>query len=230
MNTLIHTRSLQAAATGVLLAALSLAGCAATGGPTDEFSHDGLQKVRYTGLDEAWVRPDTDLSGYTKLMIRDSEIEYRAVRDRRVGPARDSEFPLTDSQKARLQDIFQDTLREELGKSRRLELTDTPGPDVLRIDAKLLDVVSRVPPDRGGARSDVYISSVGEATVQIELRDAESGEILARSVDRREAAHRRDPYRLERSAAPLNWAQVQREARRTAAQIRDYVETLHRGG
>lgn len=230
MNTMIHTRSFQAAAAGVLLAALSLAGCAAPGGPTDDFSHDGLQKVRYSGLDETWVRPDIDLSGYTKLLLHDPEIEYRAVRERPVGPSRTSEFPLSDSQKVRLQEIFRDTLREELGSSRRLELTDEPGPDVLRIDAKLLDVVSRVPPERGGVRSDVYISSVGEATVQIELRDSESGEILARTVDRREAGHRRDPYRLERSAAPLNWAQVQREARRTAAQIREYVETLHRGG
>ena len=40
--------------------------------------------------------------------------------------------------------------QEELANSERFTLTDTPGPDVLILTGTLLDIVSLVPPERGG--------------------------------------------------------------------------------
>ena len=50
----------------------------------------------------------------------------------------------------------------------------------------LLNVLSYVPPDTA-TRSIIFLSAVGEATLVLELRDSESGRILARSIDTRAA-------------------------------------------
>jgi len=69
----------------------------------------------------------------------------------------------------------------------QFELVDGPGADVLMIQGALLNVTSMVPPDPIGGRSYVYLSNIGDATLVLELRDSETGTILARSVDRRAA-------------------------------------------
>ena len=53
----------------------------------------------------------------------------------------------------------------------------------------LIDVVSHVPPETVG-RSDIYLKSVGEATLVIEISDSESNAPLVRIVDRRAAGSR----------------------------------------
>ena len=55
------------------------------------------------------------------------------------------------------------------------------------IRAGLLDVVSFVPPDPVGGRTEIYLSRVGEATLVLEIRESESGATLIRAVDRRAA-------------------------------------------
>ena len=45
-------------------------------------------------------------------------------------------------------------------------------------------MVSFIPPDRTGRRQ-VFLPSIGEATLLLELRDSETGEVLARAADRR---------------------------------------------
>ena len=59
-------------------------------------------------------------------------------------------------------------------------IVDEPGPDVLMIGAALLDVVSRVPP-QAATQPRVFIESVGEATLVLEIRGAMSNTIYARA-------------------------------------------------
>ncbi len=63
-------------------------------------------------------------------------------------------------------------------------VADEAVPDVLLIRGALLDVVSYVPPDNISGRGSVFLSSVGEATLVIELRDSITNAILARAIDR----------------------------------------------
>jgi hypothetical protein len=104
----------------------------------------------------------------------------------------------------------------------RFELVDEPGPDVLAVLGGLLDVVSYVPPEPIGGRSYVYLSSVGDATLVLELRDSETGTILARSIDRRAA----EPIgaTLQDSNRVSNAAEVRRLIRHWASRLREGLD------
>jgi hypothetical protein len=153
-------------------------------------------------------------------------IEYRPVKASRSMTTQLSsatEFPLTDAQKKRLDEILSEAFRDELSKSEHFELTTEPGADVLVVVGKLVDVVSNVPPERIG-RSDVYLETVGEATLVLEIRDSMSYAMLARVVDRR-AAERESG--LTWSTPVNNWAEVRRLARTWARLLRTRLDEAH---
>jgi Protein of unknown function (DUF3313) len=160
-------------------------------GPNAEVTHDGLTRVDKSVMDMAWVQADLDLRGYKKLMLAGAEIQYRVVDDKgahyRPGRNDTTEFPISDESKAKLRETVSEVFREQLAKSKRYEITNIPGPDTLLLVGTLIDVVSKVPPDDAPGRYDVYLSSVGEATLVLELRDSMSNEVLARAADRRAA-------------------------------------------
>ena len=108
---------------------------------------------------------------------------------------------MTEAQRERLLATVREAFLKELGKSTRFTLVDEPGPDVLMIRGTLLDVVSFVPPDTAG-RTEVFLSSVGEATLVLEVRDSITHAIFARAVDRDAAASM--GRTLQRSNRPMN--------------------------
>ena len=57
--------------------------------------------------------------------------------------------------------------------------------DVLFLRPLLVDVMVTRPPERGSARDRTWVSSSGEVTLIVELRDSLSGKLLARAADRR---------------------------------------------
>jgi Protein of unknown function (DUF3313) len=211
---IVMYRTLMAMFTLLLVAALS--GCASgpSGKPEleDTQTFDGLVKVKKPAAGVAWMRPDLSLAGYTKIMLRNAGIEYRPV----PRADRDKAFPLNEKQKARLQKTVGDAFRAELAKSTKFELVTEPGPDVLTIWGGLLDVVSFVPPEPMG-RSDVYLRSIGEATLVLEIRDSESNATLVRILDRR-AADSGQTFQMSNTVT--NWSEVQHLARTWATTLR----------
>jgi hypothetical protein len=73
-------------------------------------------------------------------------------------------------------------------------------------------------------RGDIYLSSVGEATLVIEARDSLSGETIFRAIDRRAAERMGE---MINANAVTSWAEVRRMARRWATRLRDGLESLH---
>jgi hypothetical protein len=221
----------------VLLAALSLTACAPrtpyidTGGET----YDGMVPVRDSGMKEAWVKPDINISGYQKLLLLPTEMQFRAVRPvAGTGLSRSTahEFPISPANQQRLVEMVTDVFREELARSRTLALTTEAGPDVLLVRISLLDIVSKVPPD-GPGRTEFYLDEVGAATLVLELQDSMSGETLARAVDRR-AADRPDgiggPGTVARTTSVTAWSDVRRVARRWASAVTRRIDELHTRG
>ncbi len=180
------------------LAAIAIAlaltvGCATSTPTLDtsadaESSYDGLTPMQDTLADRVWVRPDFDLSGYTKLLVQPAGIQYRPVKQTSRMRSRSSDtFPLTDKQKSLLLEIVSEEFEKALGELKRYVIVAEPGPEVLLLRGALLDVISRVPSE-GAGRVDFYLDSVGEATLLIELADSQSGTTLVRVLDRRAAA------------------------------------------
>jgi len=214
-----------------LLSAL-LVGCASEPtiqtGPDAEVTYDGLTRVDNTVMDAAWKLADVDLSGYTKVKLLGAGIEFRLVSGPTSGSTTSarrsgrSEFPLDESQQERLRQTITEAFTAEMSNSERFELVEEPGPDVLLVRGALLDVVSRVPPTPVG-RSQIFLASVGEATLVLELRDSVTFAILARAVDRRAASR---PGTAVEANSVSTWAEVRRLANRWARQLRVGLESL----
>jgi hypothetical protein len=190
-----------------------------------EESFDGLRRVEHPRAGVGWMRPDFDISGYDKVRLEGAGVEFRPVR--RSGGQRGSsgirEFPVTEAQKARLIEIVSTAFREELARSEHFELVDENGPDVLTVWGGLLDVASFVPPSRAG-RGDTFLSTVGEATLVIELRDSQSNATLLRFLDRQAANRTGTPTRATTTS---NWAEVRRVSRRWATFLRARLDAAH---
>ena len=196
-------------------------------GPKAEVTADGLTRVDKSVMDMAWVKADLDLRSYTKLMLKGAEIQYRRVDTEgkyyRPGRDDDSEFPISEENRAMLVQVVQEQFREELGKSKRYELVTQPGPHTLLLFGSLVDVVSRVPPLNQPGRYDVYLTSVGEATLVFELRDASTNEVLARAADRRAAE--RVGVGIKASSV-TTWSEVRNLAQSWAIQLRKRLDEI----
>lgn len=200
-------------------------------GPDAEVTHDGLTRVDKTVMDTVWARTDIDLTDYSKLMFEGVGVEYRPVKGAYSGRGgantmrrlSQTEFQLDANTKALVEEEIMGAFIEELQRSKSFDVVEEPGPDVLTLRAELLDVISRVPPEPVG-RSVVFIDSVGEATVVLELRDSMSDAIIVRAVDRRAAE--RPGGQMSESTPVTNRAEVRRLGRKWATIVRTGIEKL----
>jgi hypothetical protein len=207
----LFSRSLTAGFAAVVLV---LTGCAASTptidtSPEAEVTFDGLHEVKGGSADQAWARPGTDISQYSKIMLQGAGIEYRPGGEsgRSLSArSRGGPYEVTEDQKARLRVVVAEEFLEELSKSEHFTIVSEPGPDVLLVRGTILDVVSWVPPEPIGSGA-IYISKVGEATLVLELRDSITEAILARAVDRRAAE---SAMRMSESTRARNTAEVRR--------------------
>jgi hypothetical protein len=212
----------------ILITAAFLAGCSSAPptmqtGPEAETSYDGLVRIDNSRFKGAWGDPDIDMSRYNKVMAGGAVYEFRAVKDTGNMTTRQrsnqSEFFIDDKDRARLEEETSKIFAEELAKSTRFTMTEEKGPDVLILRGALHDIVSNVPPDYIG-RSEIYISSVGEATLVIEGVDSLSGEVVVRIIERR-AAQRPGGSAIMANTV-TTWAEVRR-------MVRNWANTLVEG-
>ncbi len=225
MNSHMH----KVVSTGILVA---VAGCASTPpptlqtGPDAEVTVDGLVRVDNAVVPVAYRKPDLDLTPYTRFMLDPVEVAYQKdPRNRRRSTAGgEYNFALSPSQMERLKDAFQEEVVEALSKDDGYELTTEPGPDVLRITASLIDLVVRVPTERGG-RQSMAVRSYGLVSLILELRDSQSGEILARAADRRDPTSNTSANLAQVSTAFIQ-ADVRRMFRHWADLLRERLDAF----
>ncbi len=209
-----------------------VAGCASQEpaiqtGPEAETTFDGLVRIDNSRFAGAWVDPEVDLTQYTKIIPGGAEFQFRNVQRMSASQARranERDFWISDANRQRLIDTVSEVFTEELQRSEHFTLTDEPGPEALIIVGGLHDIVSQVPPDDVG-RSEVWIRTVGEATLVIELRDSLSNEVVYRAVERRAAENVGN--RMIRANTATTWAEVRRWARRWAVRLREGLDSVH---
>jgi hypothetical protein len=196
-------------------------------GPDAETTFDGLVRIDNARFHAAWIDPDIDLAQYNKIIPGGAEFEFRNVQKTSNLQSRrsnESEFWISDANKERLIETVSEVFREELGASEHFTVTDEASPEAMIIVGAMHDIVSRVPPDQIG-RGDIWLSSVGEATLIIELRDSLSGETIYRAIDRRAAE---SPGGMgTHSNAASTWGEVRRLARRWAVRLREGLDSIH---
>ena len=213
-----------------ILAILMIAGCSSAPptiqqGPDAEVSYDGLHLIDNSVFRQAWADPDIDFSRYNKIMPGGAFFEYRAVRRTSGSTSRrgsDNEFYIDEAARENLKNLTSEIFKEELANSTRFTVTDAPGPDVLLVRGGLHDIVSNVPPDIVG-RGDVFLSSVGEITLVLEVVDSQSGEVIFRAVERRALG---TSGTAVRSSSVTTRAEVRRVLRRWATTLRNGLDSI----
>ncbi|MDJ0751803.1 MAG: DUF3313 family protein [Woeseiaceae bacterium] len=160
---------------------------------SSQMTIDGLYPVVHSRLDEAFAKPDLDLSEYAKVMIATPDIAYRK---------RSSE--LSDEQAVRMIRYFHEAVTAEL-EDGGYSLVETAGTDVLLIEANIVDLMINRPTEPSIGRTTVFTATSGEMTLIGELKDSTSGEILARFADR----NRPRSY-WSQSTVVSEWSEVRR--------------------
>jgi len=190
--------------------------------PTGDVNIEGLQAVTARNFEAAFVRPGVDFSNYNKLLVNELELAFRTP-DRSQ-----NQFPLGEDQKTRFRAAMAVAFGEELGQLQNLDIVTEPGPDVLDLNVRVQDIAARSSGRRVGAmgRASFALETVGELTLVIELRDAESEEVLIRAFDRRAVE---GAAMLSGDSVISTWEGIEQLCQRWASRVREGLDVLVSG-
>ena len=149
---------------------------------------EGLARQSSSKVDEFYLRPGATFTAYRRVMLGSFDVTFPKSWERRHPglDARDT---------ARFREELIKLSREEFARSMKrggYEVVRAPGPGVLEIRAVIANLDIRAPEVNDASIRRSYVLSAGEGTLIAELRDAPTGTLLARVVDRREM--RENPY------------------------------------
>ena len=148
-----------------------------------------LQKAKRAKFRETYVNTDVDFTQYNKVFLGEALFDYRDApapqryRSSLHSSPRGGIYGISDKDKARFEEMVGEAFDKELAKGKQFTITDTIDENTMYLRGALVDIVSRVPPEFTG-RSEVYLATVGEATLVLEILDGRSGEVLARIAER----------------------------------------------
>lgn len=171
-----------------------------------------MLRSRNPSLKLSWLKPQGSIGSFSQIMLAPTEFGYRDVKPvygTSIAYSSRTDFPVSEPNRSELTKVVAEVFREELTRNKHYQLVTEPGPGVLIVRTSLLDIVSHVPPEPPG-RTEVYVDTVGDATLLLEFVDAATGEPLARAVDRRTA----EPglgiggFGDVHAVAPTVWAEV----------------------
>ena len=220
--------------TGGLIALVATIGSPGWGeeaiGDPEAERYSELEKARST-FQETWVLPGADFSQYDKIYFWEGVFEYRDV-----GPATGTtsyrgrstktDFPVSDEGRRDFEQIVTETFSREMQRGKSFRVVDQVGPDTLIVSGALLDIVSHVPPETVG-RVDTYLANIGEATLVVELIDAETGAVLAMVSERRKiqspGGGQIDQFTMRANRVTIN-ADIRRWASGLAGRLRSALD------
>lgn len=183
------------------LAALLLAGCASTTTTTQ-----GFRVVANPRVDSSYIALGADFSRYDRLSAKEMGIYFPA----------DASLAVADQE--RLRQIFRDAFLTEL--SGYEVVLDEPGPTTLEAQASLIDFRHATPDDVMSLGRQIRdVANPGSIIFLMELKDSETGNVLARAADSAEI-----PAWSTSADAPTDWDAVQAAAENWADLFRDFLD------
>jgi hypothetical protein len=181
---------------------------------------EGLKAVKSKDLDMLYARPDATLAGYKKVMLDPVEVSFSKSWDpTRTGSNIKLGAAERESIRTGVAKITQDQFAKLLQANNGYPVVTEAGPDVLRAKVRVMNLYVNAPDAGAVGRTRTYTMSAGEATLFLELYDSESGQILARVIDRRESRNNNlmmlagsVPNAAEAEALAAQWARILRKA------------------
>ena len=212
--------------TGLLIAALLVAGAAHSQSDFDKrMAYDGLEPVKVKAISAAYRRPGATLAGYKRVRIDPVEVRFHkswnptSTGSRLPLPAADREAIRTGLAK-----VVREQFVKTLGAKGRYPVVDESGPDVLRLKIYIVNLYVNAPDNPGPGVSRTFVTSAGEMTLFLELFDSETGQILARAVDRQEA---RSAAMTQMANSVTNIGEAEDIAAQWARIMRDALDRAH---
>ncbi len=211
-----------------LLSTMLLLPAASAASKTDletAMGYDGLEKISIKGIDLAYARPGATLAGYDRVMLDPVDVAFhKNWNPTRAGSQIKLSAEDRESIRAGVAKIVFDEFVKELQTKSSYQVVNEAGPDVLRVKVKIVNLYVNAPDTRTAAPSRTYVVSAGEMTLFAELYDAETGELLARVVDRREA---RTARTLMLASSVVNAEEARSIASNWARILRDALDKAH---
>lgn len=151
----------------------------------------GLRQVPSRYLDEVLLRPDARIESYRAVLVEPAQVRmheawqkdmnyHRRASSRRIGE--DVAKGFTEDAAASVRTAIAEAFRK-----RGYEIARDPGPGVLRLSPRIPDLYINAPEALATATTRVFAREAGDATLILEARDSQSGQLLARIVHRDEA-------------------------------------------
>lgn len=204
-----------------LLGAVNVTVAADKAAIEEAMSADGLQKTKVKGIDLTYVRPGESLAGYDKVLVDPVSVAFRKdFAPQKTG----SRMPLNATELQKIRDsvgkIVHDEFVKELGKGKT-GIATGPGAGTLEVRASITDLYVNAPDTMQPGRSTTYTMNAGEMTLVMELVDSQSGQVIARVYDRREA---REIGSFQVTNSVTNTAEAASAARSWARILRTRLE------
>jgi hypothetical protein len=201
-----------ATAAGILSAFL-LSACVIAPGPAPS-TPDGLRQVKSARVDSLYVAPGLALARYGRVQVDVIDVAFK-----QDWQARHPQVSADDVAAIRYgaASLFRAEFTRELEKGG-YAIVESAGADVLRVTASIvdLDIVSGPSADPASAR---YLVSTADMSLVSELRDSQSGAMLARAADRKRGRNQGNlqlsgqaAQTADARAAFATWAGYLREA------------------
>ena len=158
---------------------LGLGGCviAPSAGPT---TPDGLEKRPSNQVDSVYAAPGASLVKYKKVMLDELDVAFKAdwqMHHPGISPNEIADIRTLGA------GLFRAAFSSELEKGG-YPIVTAPGPDVLRVKAAVVDVDFASADAAAAGVGGKYIVSTADVSLVGELRDSQSGAVIARVIDR----------------------------------------------
>jgi hypothetical protein len=148
---------------------------------------DGLHRVYEPRVGAVFVRPGAEFSGYGAVTVDLPSVSYKEEpRPATSMNRRRGNFALRTRDIDRMKQFFQETFVREFDKSDALRVATKGSQGVLLLQGHIVNLVIDAPPALAGERD--FRQAAGEMTLILDVRDAVTGEALARLADRRAIA------------------------------------------
>jgi len=219
---------------GVLAVAAALvAGCAApleisrrARDVVPSLTEDGLYRVEASQVGAVYLRPDAIFAVFDAVMFDPCTLAYayppraKTILRRQLG-----NYRLDRETSERAIRTLREAFELELARSESFRLAVAPGPNVLRVSCHIVDLVWELPDAVGGATA--WVRQSGVMTLVVNLRDSESGVILARIADRMAIRPEGTGLAGGFENRPVNnWAGVRYVSKRWARILRVALDSL----
>ena len=147
---------------------------------------EGLELTKVKGLDTVYIRPKAELAAYRTVQLNPSRVEFAKLWEQH---AKGFENQPTAEDMERIKNKLAELLRETFAKELRehkYAIVESPLEDTLLVSASIVDLYINAPDVGGTGKAKSYTTGAGRMTLVLELRDAPTGQLLARVIDERE--------------------------------------------